>query len=166
MKKKRYLLSEIQKEAYEKGFKAKAELNDLLEKYCFENAIGEKDRKVDTKLEGFIMWSTYENKILNNNIRENLIVDEGYKPFKDLMYAYILSEKKQVIESAKRNYKCKVSWIETGKFLAETNKETIEIDTPATSAAFIIGTAISGGSPEVGTALAKFVKKKLREYEK
>jgi hypothetical protein len=45
----------------------------------------------------------------------------------------------------------------------ETPEDVVALDSTAVSAAFIIGTTISGGDPDVGKKFAKFVKKKIKK---
>lgn len=166
---KKCLLSKIQKETHEKGIEAKTGLDELLREHGFfpDKASKERAKELDLVLRGTVTWGIYKNTVSKGDIQKNLVSDNGYKPFKELAHNYILHEKNQAIDSAERSYKCRVSWIETGKLFEETKgKEIIKIDTPLSTAAFIIGTTISGGDPKVGKAFAKFIKKIERRNKK
>ena len=45
----------------------------------------------------------------------------------------------------------------------KTPEDVVTLDSTAVSAAFIIGTTISGGDPDVGKNFAAFVKKKIKK---
>lgn len=82
------------------------------------------------------------------------------------LYTRLDETKFSLIEKLTLKQACKMLIKElgkTGQSIIDASNEAkgmLNIDTTASSAAFIIGTAISGGSPEVGKAFAKYVKDK------
>lgn len=182
MENKKYLLSEIQKEAYGKGLEAKVKFDKIIEEHRREYpgsfmtkeetmkklnlSEEEYSEEIEKHRQGMITWTIYQDKIFEKDVWGNLVDDGGYEPFKELAQAYVLRKKEQAMFSAEFKYKEDVSLVKKGKFPEETKKEVIKIDTPASSAAFIIGTTISGGDPKVGKAFAKLIKKIERRYKK